>query len=484
MDLKPFLEIEKKYELIQETLDGFAFWEYFRRDLASEIMKEKDREGVLYVYPKRSKWQQAKARMGTIRYALRQGRLPKGRHDMLILNAERRVWEDDHYECIYTDRIASKYPDSVVLERPYFQKHFRPVKTKNLVYTDPIEIKAMVYWYSRQFFHKKHVTEIRRTLQQKISEPIEEIRNVYQVEYNINHILDKMVCGYYVYQMKKKAFCKILDRLEPKVILEVVGYNIDCMIVNELAAERGIPTVELQHGVTGKEHIAYNYPANTMVKQFPQYFFAFSKFWIDMARYPLSPDRLKEIGFPHLCEKAGKAKAATDKLFPYQIIFISQPKIGEIMSEIAVELNELIDSERYKIIYKLHPGEYERWRERYVKLAASDIEVIDNNRTDLYELFAASSYQVGGYGSTATFEGLEFDLKTYIMREGAYPIVTVLCEKGIAKFFDTAQELYRLILADAEILERKNDFWKEKALENMKREIDSIMSGAVGGEGL
>lgn len=63
------------------------------------------------------------------------------------------------------------------------------------------------------------------------------------------------------------------------------------------------------------------------------------------------------------------------------------------------------------------------------------------------------------------------------MREGAYPVVTALCEKGIAKFFDTAQELYRLILADTELPERKNDFWKENALENMKREIDAIIDG-------
>lgn len=477
MTLEAFLEIEDKYDLLQDKIDGFAYWAYFRHDLAEDIMKKMDAGGELYVYPVRSKWQQTKARFGTIKYALLFGRVPKGKRDMLVLNAERRVWEDDHYECIYTDRIAAKYPDSVVLERPYFQKHFRPVKTQNLVYTDPVEIKTMVHWYSRQLFHKKQVAEIRRVLQQKILKPVEEINSAYHVTCDLNRILDRMVCGYYVYRTKRKEFCKILDRIEPKIILEVAGYNIDCMIVNELAAERGIPTVELQHGVTGKEHIAYNYPAGARVKQFPQYFFAFSKFWIDMARYPLPPDRLKEIGFPHLCEKAGKAKASMDKLFPYRIIFISQPKIGEMMSEIAVELNELLDAEQYKIIYKLHPGEYERWRERYAKLSASGIEVIDNSETDLYELFAASGYQVGGYGSTATFEGLEFDLKTYIMREGAYPVVTALCEKGIAKFFDTAQELYRLILADTEMPERKNDFWKENALENMKREIDAIIDG-------
>lgn len=476
MDLDYFLEIEHKYGLVQERLNGFAYWVYFRNAFAGDIMKKLDGAGELYVYPVRSRWQQMKARLGTIGYAFSHGRLPKGRHDVLILNAERRVWAEDCYECIYTDRIASEYPDSVVLERPYCQKHFRPVKTKNLVYTDPVEIKAMIYWYSQQMLHKRRTAGIREEIRRRICEPVKEICEAYQIEYNMDGLLDQMVCGYYVYQIKKKEFGRILTRIRPKIILEVVGYNIDCMIVNELAAERGIPTVELQHGATGWSHAAYNYHADTHVEQFPGYFFAFSRFWIDMAGYPLPADRLKEIGFPHLCEKAEQAKTKTDRLFPYQIIFISQPKIGKMMSETAVELNKLIDNGQYKIIYKLHPGEYERWRERYSELSASGIEVIDNSKTDLYDLFAVSSYQIGGYGSTATFEGLEFDLKTYIMREGAYPAVTALCEKGMAKFFDSAQDLYRMILLDSGTLEQKSSFWKENALENMKCEIDNIMN--------
>ncbi len=480
MELEPLLEIEHKYGLIQDQIDGFAYWTYFRHELEGAIKKKLDSGGALYVYPVRSKWQQVKARLGTVKYALLFGRLPGRKHDVLILNAERRVWSENCYECIYTDRIAAEYPDSIVLERPYFQKHFRPVKTRNLVYTDLIEIKTMIHWYSRRLLYKKQVAGIRKTLRDKISGPVEEIRNVYHIEYDVEHILDQMVCGYYVYQTKRKEFGRILDRVNPKIILEVVGYNIDCMIINELAAERHIPTVELQHGATGKSHAAYNYYPGTQVRQFPQYFFAFSEYWLGMARYPLAPDRLKAIGFPHLCERAGRARKKTARSFPYQIIFISQPKIGERMSEVAVELNELMDKTQYRIVYKLHPGEYERWRERYGKLADSGIEVIDNNRVDLYELFAASTCQIGGYGSTATFEGLEFDLKTYIMREGAYPAVSALCEKGIAQFFDSAQDLYQMIQSASSETDEKNNFWKENALENMKREIDAIMGGCKG----
>lgn len=477
MELKDFLDIEYRYGLNEKRLDGFAYWTFFRRDLVVDIMRLVDKGGEQYVYPARSRLQKIFVRLGTIKYALLYGRVPRENHDVLILNGERRKWNGSYYECLYTDKIALEYPDSIVLERPYFQGHYRPVKTKGLVYTDPIEIKTMLSWYSRQVFHKKQVAQIREVIRDNIREPLAEICKVYQVEYDIEQILDKMVCGYYVYRVKKKEFGKILDRLHPKVILEVVGYNIDCMIVNELAAARHIPTIELQHGATGITHIAYNYYVGTRVVQFPQYYFSFSRYWIDSAAYPLPQGMLREIGFPYFEEKAKIAKSKIKKAFPHQIVFISQPKIGKMLSETAVELNDLIDKEQYKIIFKLHPGEYQRWRESYVGLAVSNIEVIDNDKIDLYELFAASEHQVGAYGSTATFEGLEFGLRTYIMREGAYPILVDLCEKGIARFFDTAQDLYRLITSDAAQLYQGNGFWKENALTNMKREIDAIMNG-------
>ena len=86
-----------------------------------------------------------------------------------------------------------------------------------------------------------------------------------------------------------------------------------------------------------------------------------------------------------------------------------------------------------------------------------------------------SSYQVGTFGSTATFEGLWFGLKTFIWKPEATPELELLCEKGIASFFMDAQELCRLIQED-NVSGGKSVFWKENALETMKREIDEIMA--------
>lgn len=476
MKLDDFLAIEKKYGLIEERLDGFAYWTYFRSDLEWELEVQKNSYGEAHVQPVLSFGEQLQRIKNRMFYLLFFHKIPAGQHDVMILNHERRVLIEEHYECIYTERIAETFSNSIVLERPYFQKHFRPVKTRNLVYTDWITTKASVFYLWKKKFSAKEYARIRENIRAKIEKPITEICKVYDLTYNIDSILDKMVCGYYVYQVKKKAFAKILDKVQPKIILEVVGYNIDCMIVNELAAQRNIPTVELQHGTTGAEHIAYNYSENVKVPQFAQYFFAFSKFWTEAAKFPLQQENLKAVGFPYMEHKAKVVQAKVTKEGKEKILFISQGTIGKMLSGIAVALQHIMDCEKYEIIYKLHPGEYAGWQERYMELAESSIRVIDNNQVDLYELFAASTYQIGAYGSTATFEGLQFDLKTYVLREKASAELQMLCEKGMAEYFNSAKELYQMICDNSDKMEQKIKFWEDNALEVMKKEMETIMN--------
>lgn len=474
MNLDAFLEIENRYGLLKERYDGFAYWIYFRHVLHNELEASKEGHGDAQIRPQLSKWQHLGARIGTLWYALRFGRVPSGKHDVLIFNHERRMWAKGYYECAYTDLIAAQYGGSVVVERPFNQKHFRPVRTKNLMYTDYIEAKSMFYYYWEQRFASKRMAQVRKEISQKIRKPIEEICETYGLTYSSDSILDKMVCGYYIYQVKKRELKKLLLKINPKVILEVVGYHMDCMIINELAKAQGIPTIELQHGTAGREHTAYNYTQGHRIDQFPEYFFTFSEFWMDAARFPIPRDRIRAVGFPHLEKCALPLKKKMKKADPAIIIFISQSAIGKLLSEIAARLNDLIDKQRYEIVYKLHPGEYDGWRERYPELVKSKVRVIDNKNTDLYELFAMATYQVGAFGSTATFEGLMFDLKTFIRRAEAAPELCLLCEKGIARFFDEAGDLYQLILADEEGT-KANAFWKEDALQTMKREIDAIV---------
>ena len=133
-----------------------------------------------------------------------------------------------------------------------------------------------------------------------------------------------------------------------------------------------------------------------------------------------------------------------------QILFISQGVIGKYLSKLAYETAENINDENnhtqnYQFIYKLHPGEYGTWQENYDFLNKAVNEfgnfiVIDESQPPLYELFAKSNYQVGAF-STAIYEGLAFNCKTFIIDVPGVEYLDDLIEKDIVKKVKNSEEL-------------------------------------------
>lgn len=472
------LRIEEKYHLPEDDINGFSYWIYHREAFMARMLENKDHYGASYQVNGLSVWERLKLRCGMIKNAVFHKSVPLVNADLMVFNHERRVRNKERFDCIYTDEIVKCFSNVVVFERPYKQRHLRPVATDNLVYTDRIEVLATVSLLFHKVMLKSGYEKIRQQVRSKIKSACDEIAQSMQVDYDIEEIVTMISDGYFLYQRKRELFDEEIKKYRPKAILEVVGDNVDCMIVNELAVAQNIPTIELQHGVTGREHTAYNYPKGLRVRQFPQYFFTFSKYWSTQGRYPIPENHCRAVGFPHLEQNAVRflgIKKDAKKV----ILFISQKPVGKELSDIAVKLDQKIDKNIYRIIYKLHPGEYDNWRTDYPYLAKSGIEVIDNYETELYYLFAVSTYQIGGLSSTAIFEGLYFGLQTYIYRDKAVSFLLSLCEQGYADAFDSAQELYGLICKNTDASGQTAVFWQENALENMKKEIEAVIAGTI-----
>ena len=139
--------------------------------------------------------------------------------------------------------------------------------------------------------------------------------------------------------------------------------------------------------------------------------------------FPILEDRVIPVGYPYLEESIDKYDHV--ETTP-QILFISQRTIGEQFSKFAMEVAKY-PAINYDIVYKLHPGEYDRWQEEYPWLKEADFEIIDSSELPLYELFAQSSAQVG-VGSTAVFEGLAFGLETFVYVGHGSEVLQVLVE--------------------------------------------------------
>jgi len=71
------------------------------------------------------------------------------------------------------------------------------------------------------------------------------------------------------FKYRIEYYSKVIKRIKPKLILEVVSYSESRYAVNHIASKFNIPTVELQHGTMGKYHIAYNFKKKINLSTFP-----------------------------------------------------------------------------------------------------------------------------------------------------------------------------------------------------------------------
>lgn len=479
MNMDVFNEIEKKYNLLDKNIYGYNFWTYSRFRIAWLFEQNRKHLGNAHAGKKTTFSNRLQNEVKRFKNILSRGKIPDKCCDLLVLNHSRRVLVDDLYECIYTDEIVENYPNTVVLEENYQGIHYQPTRTfqKKLIYTDYVELKSFWYCVFQQRFFPKKFSNIKDQIRNEIKEPLEELNLICKTNVSVESIVTEMLYGYFMYQVERHYYKKILDKLKPKAVLEVVSYSRRCMVVNELAKEMDIPTIELQHGTAGKEHGAYNYPEGSKVKQFPDYIFLFSKYWNNEGtRFPVPYENRKAVGYPYLEKMAEKYSFHRNTTRNKRnILFLSSGPIGDKLSKIAVELTKKLDMNTYHIIYKLHPGEYAVWREIYPELMNSSVEVIDNNCTNLYELYSLSDIQISGYNSTTVFEGLYFELETYILDYCVSKEIADLCERGIAAYFRTAEELAEKIQnTKKDDMESGIAFWEKNGLHNILRELEII----------
>ena len=239
------------------------------------------------------------------------------------------------------------------------------------------------------------------------------------------------------------------------------------MVLNQVAHEKGIYVIELQHGTMAKNHIAYHYESDGNIKNLPDEILFFSDYWKNMVKLPSNVE-LVSTGFPYF--ETQKEKYPSKLHTKQTILFISQGTIGVYLSQFAVELFSKIDKNKYKIMYKLHPGEYFEWEKRYPWLKQSEVNVIDDNSRSIYELFAVSDIQIGVY-STALYEGLGYYLDTYIYGVGEYEEMEKVIENGYGKLVFSVDELLELLGSNSGKCNNM-DFWKTDALNNIMQEIE------------
>ncbi len=408
--------------------------------------------------------------------------------DILIFDHPRKTIHNGEYKDIYSyflinDIKTTEYSYEVI-ESPYLNEHFAK-KEKYIKYNDRILLGSYIY-------KKRTNLQFKTCESEKIANIQRELISNFDIELNLFQIIKTHILDFKYHYNK---YDKLFKKRTPKHIFVVVAYENQAMIA--AAKDNNIEVIELQHGTISNYHLGYNYPNSNdkNLKYFPDKILSFGKYWKDVANYPINDENIIPIGFPYLDETIELYNNKNKN--KNQILFISQGAIGKYLSEFASKLAKILelsenennnnnnnnntnntnnannDYSNFKIIYKLHPGEYSNWENNYKLLKEanelSNFTVVDNSEVSLYELFSKSEYQIGVF-STAIYEGLLFDCKTSVVDLPGVEYMDSLADMNYVKKIKNPEDFIDYI-SNFKINNYNRDFFFKKYNKNILNEI-------------
>lgn len=435
-------EIENKKNLFQKKIKNIYFWKIIRFNLFSEIVKKKCRTNEAHDLI--SKTNKLKYLLKWCIYnTLKNNVLKK---EIIIFDHNRFFHENNCYKSIYTfDLIKKLEKKKITYEIIYPNFTNDKIKNKNVHRIENLNyiFIKILYLLKRKISKlslndKEFLIKLKKELEEKFK--IEKIGLLEE-----NNILKELYNFEAGYQYYKKYF-----RIKsPQKIYLICSYGREAIIV--AAQELGIEVIELQHGVFTKYHIGYSFPI-IKVPYFPNKFFIFGEYWKKDEFLPINTESII-YGYPYLRNQLERYKNIEKK--KNQVIFISQGPIGKKLSKKATEFAK--DNPSIKVVYRLHPGEFLRWKTEYKELYENreleNLKISDNNEKNLYEYLFESEYLIG-VNSTVIYEALEIELKIGIIKLFGYEYVEDLINDNIIHAFNENERINLKVLDNLKKVEK------------------------------
>ncbi len=430
---KCFCELEKEHKLLEKKVSGVYFWQIIRFRVYIQITQLHNLFGVVH-----SKKMDTKSILlnlpsllfNFISYDLFV-RIKKGRRPSLLLVSNgRKQFFNGLLEDVYMYPVQKQinHFDCYRLEHPFLLRHSN-VRKKKEIFADGLILRKVLAFIFKRVKLSDAELEIITNIEDAISEK-------FGVHVDIQFFISKVLTAFY---SDKKYYRKKIKQISPSAILLTTSYGERASLICA-AKELGVPVIEVQHGTIYRSHMGYNHAYKSPVKDYcPDYFFSFGRYWHNEMLLPIDEEKIIEFGFPFFHYQ--KERFLKMKKKEKSILFVSQGTIGKELTQYAYGIAKELPN--YNICFKLHPGEYQRWREEYPELlkavTLSNVTVIESEM-NIYELFALFEFQVGVY-STAIYEGLGFDCKTILVDLPGVEIMNGLREKGCVLFAESIEEL-------------------------------------------
>lgn len=469
------LQFEKSHKLKERTIYGINYWYCRRTRTLNDI--------IAIAYGQQGMCDKEKIKK--IRFLSCKNHIGKKYNniDILMITDARRIKQDEKYESIYTDEVEMLIKNKLkclTLEEPSWtcymnmeESHYYNCTTENIRYVDIYELIAKI---KIELFKKFESNKLRK-ISFEVDNLIGEINEYFNIDISsikqdfINHII------YFI--VMKKIYSKLICKLNPKCIIFYYRDFPFKTLIQMIAKEKNIPTIEMQHGTyTEDEPIEKKGDCNEEWKNKPDYLFSFGKLQTASKFLVYKEDQIKFIGNLFLDRKRNEKMKLPEwynKEEKY-ILIISQSSMGKNISKFASELADNLTKTNYKIIYKFHPNETGR---RYEWLNKESIIQIRDSSEEIYKYQKLCYIQIG-ISSTAIFEGLSFYIPTILLKnpENVYGVEKILktFKQSIYYASNSAEALKILngkikepIKGDVEMI------WEKNSSENFIKELKKII---------
>lgn len=471
-----FIELEEREHLFERTALGVAYWQLIRHDVFRDTLQALGQSAQAHLrlgqLPWRS-WVVPQLRQLPVTL-LRSQLWSFPRADLLVATHPRWLPHQGRYICPYSQPLLWGSSRSRLLLTGHFQgRYFQPDAGEPTRYVDLSLALAHGQFRLRELRgrglrsrEERELDELRRVLATQLGAAPEPAALRRRVRTAVLAQLGLM-----------PLLARMLDQVQPRLVVNVVGYRLVHQLLTLSARARGIPVAELQHGTIGAAHAAYNFSPGRRPATFPDYLLTFGEvFRAITPGLPLPAANIRAIGYGYLALQQSAHPGHARVQSPRKVLFISQRDIGARLAQLAVEVQARLPQGAMELIYRLHPSEAQGWRERYPSLARSGIRVEEASARGLYAAQADADVQVGVY-STALMEGIAFGLDTVLLSLPGHEQLAFLVEQNLARLANDAESLANMLQAPRLSASQKSDeLWAPDPARRFADFVEEVLS--------
>ncbi|QFJ53966.1 hypothetical protein [Pseudobutyrivibrio xylanivorans] len=420
--IENFLEFERKYKCNSIRIYDIPVWTLYRYEVHNTIKK--------YTIGKGEGSQTPFKKSELFAMALNALKpLPRKKVDVIFVADGRRNRNIDTgvYENIFFDEVSKKF-NSILLEHPDNHTHLQPNGMDNVFFTDRVSFYTNIAVKLSTKFNTKKRQAYTKAVEENYGEIFKAIETTFGPD-----VYDELVEGFvdrmYYYEINKKFCGKILDRVQPKLIMELCYFSMESFAYSALGKERGIPTAEYAHGFSFPSWTPVQFNPEDNSEVLPDYHLVYSRTQEDVVHMP-SNVKVLTVGFPFFERERAKYKAKYPK-DDKTICFMSTEREGVEISKIAAAVADKIGDE-YHIIYKLHPKEFSFYKEKYPWLLDKKVDIIDTLDNHIFRYLAESKVAISTV-SASVWESIGFGCGSILLdiREVAKDMAFLIKEEGV-----------------------------------------------------